>query len=508
MTPTKETILTALPEFKNEWVVVRDEQDVYDIIKEIKKSHGIAASYYDRIALYFDDDDIEQICNSLYRFCKKYIHYREETEDEQSSKLPNAMLIEGHGDCKHYAGFCAGVLDALNRTGKKIDWCYRFASYKITDRNPHHVFVVVYDGENEIWIDPTPGAEKRTPLWVLDKKFSSPMALIRNIGDVNGSKDNDELPPLPYYSNGQWNVYSNDNAVGGFFDWFAQTWADIYTTGVKTLLPLATGISTGSPQTLIQGGSQVLNNLSTVFSGVTGGTPTQTIYQLFPLPTNPTAVDVKTALQGICQHLAAENPSMSSDWRNAYADILTRYGQAYAQSQGFSVDAITSNEVSPSNANLIFSYLTDPNSGVKLGTGSFGSGVMAWVKSNPILAGGIAFGAVLLIKKFVSQKKQVSGMQQNKQLFTLLIAGLLLWLLLKKKTTTSQTTTPPVTSTSNLTAGSGTTMIDSPPPDGSTTLVDQPLFGGTTITPLPPVSTDIIKEPYGTDYSVTDALVV
>lgn len=508
MTPTKETILAALPEFKNEWVVVRDDQSVSDIIAEIKRSHKIAAPYYDKIALYFDDDDVDRICKSLYQFCKKYIHYSEESEDEQSSKLPMAMLIEGHGDCKHYAGFSAGVLDALNRTGKNIDWCYRFASYKIDQRNPHHVFVVVRDRDDEIWIDPTPGAEKKTPVWVLDKKFSSPMAIIRNIAGVEDVRN---PAPLPYYSNGRWNFFSDDNVVGGFFDWFAQTWADIYTTGVKTLLPLATGIATGNPQVLIQGGAQLMTNLSTVFSGVQAGSPTQTLAQLFPLPSNPTAADVKSALQAICNHLAADNPNMSSDWKTAYANVLTAYGQAYAQSQSFSVDAIPTSAIYPSNANLIFQYLTVPNSGIKLGSGSVTSGIMTWVKNNPVLSLGIGFGAVLLIKKFIGHKKQVSGMTQNKQLMTLLVAGLVLWLLLKPKKSSTDTTT-------NTTTPTGTTSL----PPVSTTEPTETLnptdglvstdFGMMPPVPLPPVSSDgsfdIIKEPYGTDYSATDALVV
>jgi hypothetical protein len=51
--------------------------------------------------------------------------------------------------------FIGGVLDALNRQGRRINWHYRFVSYRLLDETPGHVFVVIDmpDG-SEIWVDP------------------------------------------------------------------------------------------------------------------------------------------------------------------------------------------------------------------------------------------------------------------------------------------------------------------------------------------------------------------
>jgi hypothetical protein len=119
-----------------------------------------------------------------------------EPEQRQTTKSPAAMMAQGFGDCKHYALFCAGVLDALNRRGKKIDWCYRFASYSFFAPEPEHVFIVVKDQGKEIWIDPVPGAEKVTPVWQKDKKIKiDKMPLYRISGlpyayDTIGAKKN------------------------------------------------------------------------------------------------------------------------------------------------------------------------------------------------------------------------------------------------------------------------------------------------------------------------------
>lgn len=185
----RETLLGSLPAYKDEWVLVHPQQSVKNIIAEVLDAHRHNAKLYDLIALYFDSDDTEEICKTLYSFCKKNFRYKEETEDEQTTATPQGLLTWGKDvgvDCKHYSSFCGGVLDALNRVcGRNIDWNYRFASYRPFQKTPHHVFVVVNDDGVERWIDPTPGANEQIPIWQLDKKVKSiGMPLYRNIGGL------------------------------------------------------------------------------------------------------------------------------------------------------------------------------------------------------------------------------------------------------------------------------------------------------------------------------------
>lgn len=182
---TVAELLSCLPPYRDEWITIIGKQSVRDIIAEVLASHKEFAPLYDNIALYFDGDTTEEICQNLYDFLKTNVRYREEREEDQTTATPAGLLTRGFGDCKHYSTFSAGVLDALNRIqGKGIKWNYRFASYDPLNKNPHHVFVVVRDGKDEIWIDPTPGSDNNTPLWYLDKKVST-MALRRNIAGFN-----------------------------------------------------------------------------------------------------------------------------------------------------------------------------------------------------------------------------------------------------------------------------------------------------------------------------------
>lgn len=182
----KQTLLQRLPAYRDEWVTIVEQQKVSDIISEVLDAHRLNAKFYDQIALYFDSDDPEQIARDLYSFCKENFHYSEEPESSQRSFTPQGALSVGNIDCKGYAGFIGGVLGGIERaTGKRLNWNYRFASYKVLDDTPGHVFIVMNNLGEEIWIDPTPGAESKQPVWQIDKKVKvGSMAVIRNIAGV------------------------------------------------------------------------------------------------------------------------------------------------------------------------------------------------------------------------------------------------------------------------------------------------------------------------------------
>jgi hypothetical protein len=172
MRVTKSSILAKLPPYQDKWVTVTSSQDVGDIISDIVKSHYLFAPYYDRFAYSFSASTIEEICDNLVNFCKENIQYKEENEDIQSTALPTGILERGQGDCKHYASFIGGCLSAISReTGVPINWKYCFASYKIDQRTPYHVFVTVETPSGTVWCDPTPGADGKQPVWVVYKKI-------------------------------------------------------------------------------------------------------------------------------------------------------------------------------------------------------------------------------------------------------------------------------------------------------------------------------------------------
>lgn len=172
MTATRERILSRLPPYEDQWQVIRDKQYVPDIINEILVSHRLFAPYYDQFSTLFSHRGAADLSEKLFSFCKQNIQYREETDERQTTALPTGVLIRGYGDCKHYALFSAGVIASLNRLKDyKYKWWYYFAGYRGA-KEPHHVFVAIDDGDEEIWIDPTPGAGMEKPT-LLVKRVSS-----------------------------------------------------------------------------------------------------------------------------------------------------------------------------------------------------------------------------------------------------------------------------------------------------------------------------------------------
>jgi hypothetical protein len=94
-------------------------------------------------------------------------------------------------DCKHYASFINGIMDSLKRKGYPVDWKYRFANYRYGNYAPGHVFSVVNDNGNEIWIDPVLSYfdEKKAYVSKIDKKISG-MALYQISGTQQGNAVN------------------------------------------------------------------------------------------------------------------------------------------------------------------------------------------------------------------------------------------------------------------------------------------------------------------------------
>ena len=182
----KNILLGRLKSFGgNSKMLVRDQQ-VPDIISAMLSAHKLYASEYDKISQDFYSGDGIQTAKKLFEFLKKNVRYKIESDKNQRIMSPSAILSLGKNDCKNYALFIMGVLDSLKRKGlidNKI--YYRFASYKLLDEIPHHVFAVIEDKKgNEYFIDPVLSSfnERKTYYHKIDKEPIMPLYSVSGIG--------------------------------------------------------------------------------------------------------------------------------------------------------------------------------------------------------------------------------------------------------------------------------------------------------------------------------------
>lgn len=152
----KFSILGRLTPFQNKRHLIKGNQNVPDIMKAMLNAHQIYAPEYDKICMDFYAGSDIATAKKVYNFLKENIKYSIDSENNQQIMSPAGILSIGKNDCKNYALFIVGVLDALKRKGMlKGTPFFRFASYRLLDETPHHVFAVLKTTNGkEIFIDP------------------------------------------------------------------------------------------------------------------------------------------------------------------------------------------------------------------------------------------------------------------------------------------------------------------------------------------------------------------
>lgn len=179
----KGELLNILSPYRNKEKVLLQNQEVTDIMKGILVTHNLYKKEYDKIQHRFNYGNEFSIGKNLWNFLKQHVPYKIESERKQTLRSPSAILsMLGGADCKSYALFIGGVLDAISRAGKPINWAYRFSSYRFYEPQPQHVFVVINPGtDKEIWVDPVLGSynERKQYYYHKDK---TPMALVAIAG--------------------------------------------------------------------------------------------------------------------------------------------------------------------------------------------------------------------------------------------------------------------------------------------------------------------------------------
>jgi hypothetical protein len=140
---TRADILTTIGRPNGTTNVVVSMHNTSDIIRQMEKAHYDNSAFAKKIAYKFKGLTTKQTCRNIFTWLKENIDYRIEPAGLQTTKSLQRLVSDGYGDCKHYSGFYAAILSALN-----IKHNYRFASYS-NSSTPTHVYVVAYDEQNK-----------------------------------------------------------------------------------------------------------------------------------------------------------------------------------------------------------------------------------------------------------------------------------------------------------------------------------------------------------------------
>ena len=211
----RQVLIGKVSPFIGKREIIVGNQDTTDIIDALIKNHYKYSNEYDKIFRYFDGGNVEETAFNVWQFLKEDFKYTIEPEKMQILRSPAAILSSNiiGIDCKGYATFANGVMDAYRRNTKKdFQIFYRFASYDPFDNTPQHVFAVVEENGIEYWIDPVLEQfdEKKQPYFYKDKKIKK-MALVAMSG-INDTPSFDEFGNLINYTGGA-DIYDNSGNI-------------------------------------------------------------------------------------------------------------------------------------------------------------------------------------------------------------------------------------------------------------------------------------------------------
>lgn len=184
-----DVLIRELPPYEGQYRSIRKRQSIKDLMSDILDKHKKEQANADKIAKYFWKGNAYNTGKFLFDFCKDNVDYKEEDTDNQSVKTIAGILVQGQGDCKHYAQLIVSICCALHRAGYPIKAKYRFAVY---DNRPNekgvksgHVFAVIMDRGREIWCDPVLGTyDQRNPRYISHEDKVPPMGQVGRIGQV------------------------------------------------------------------------------------------------------------------------------------------------------------------------------------------------------------------------------------------------------------------------------------------------------------------------------------
>lgn len=135
------------PTGKNEFIT--HNQTARQIFFQMRRAEKNSREQSMRIARQFKGKSQRDTAKGIYNFLRHGMLYKKEPKNRQSGKEIRRYISDGYGDCKHYATFAVGVLNAC-----RIPAWFVMVSQKPGDRSPNHAYACCMIGEQVYVIDP------------------------------------------------------------------------------------------------------------------------------------------------------------------------------------------------------------------------------------------------------------------------------------------------------------------------------------------------------------------
>lgn len=146
-------LLKVLPPYQGQKQILVGEQSLKDVIGGVVNAASRYKDQYRNIWPYFEGDGVVNTARNVWNYCKSNLIYDIEPDNRQTVKTPAAIIATKKNDCKNYALFSSGVMQAYRDAIKAdFDIYLRFAGYN--DNDITHVFCVIKYKGKEYWIDP------------------------------------------------------------------------------------------------------------------------------------------------------------------------------------------------------------------------------------------------------------------------------------------------------------------------------------------------------------------
>lgn len=142
--------LKGLPPARMSSLTVANRQTVSDITRLIQRGVKESTVQAQSIAPLFKGRNREDTCYRIWKYLKSNVRNKKEPGELQTVKtLSRLLLVDKHGDCKHYTTAVAAICKAL-----RIPVHLRLVSFNYWNSQPTHIYAVAYsENGSPIYVD-------------------------------------------------------------------------------------------------------------------------------------------------------------------------------------------------------------------------------------------------------------------------------------------------------------------------------------------------------------------